>query len=80
MSDRTDDPKPNAVQLRGDIDRGATGDKAPGVDPAAAPMETDAEAGGAGPSPAEIKQARQAEHRPNKNPNEVEPAITPAGN
>lgn len=36
----------NLAQVRGDIDRGRTGDKVKGFDPAAAPLETDAEAGG----------------------------------
>ena len=35
-----------AAQDRGDIQKGLTGDKVPGFDPAAAPMETDAEAAG----------------------------------
>lgn len=34
------------ARARGAIQRGETGDKVPGFDPAAAPMETDAEAGG----------------------------------
>lgn len=34
-------------QLRADIDAGRTGDKIPFPDPAAAPLATDAEAGGA---------------------------------
>lgn len=34
------------AQVRGDIQKGMTGDKVPGFDPAAAPMETDAEAAG----------------------------------
>lgn len=36
-----------AARIRGDIQQGRTGDKAPGFDPAMAPLETDAEAGGA---------------------------------
>jgi len=55
--------KPTSAQLRGDIDSGKTGDKTPGFDPAAAPMETDAEAGGAPPTPVEIAQARAQEGR-----------------
>jgi len=35
-----------AAQDRGDIQKGLTGDKVPGFDPAAAPLETDAEAAG----------------------------------
>lgn len=38
--------RPTAAQMRADIDKGATGDKKPGFDPSAAPMETDAEAAG----------------------------------
>jgi hypothetical protein len=71
---------PNAAQLRGDIDKGRTGDKAAGVDPAAAPMETDAEAGGAPPSPPEVAQARRLERRAgDPNPNASDPAKTPDG-
>src|SRR5437763_5930776 len=40
-----------AAQLKDAIDSGRTGDKTPGFDPAAAPLGTDAEAGGAQPSP-----------------------------
>jgi hypothetical protein len=35
----------NEAEVRGEIDAGLHGDKKPGFDPAAAPMETDAEAG-----------------------------------
>lgn len=38
--------KSSGARARGAIQRGETGDKVPGFDPAAAPMETDAEAGG----------------------------------
>lgn len=37
----------NAAQLRDRIDRGETGSKVPASDPAAAPLGTDEEAGGA---------------------------------
>ncbi len=40
------DAKPTVEQLRNDIDRGRTGDKVEGVDPAAAPLGTDEEAAG----------------------------------
>lgn len=71
---------PNAAQLRGDIDRGRTGDKAAGIDPAAAPMETDAEAGGAPPSAAEIEQARRLERRDgDPSPNASDASKTPDG-
>lgn len=42
---------------RGDIQAGATRDKTPGFDPAAAPQETDAEAAGT-PSPASPREQR----------------------
>jgi hypothetical protein len=71
---------PNAAQLRGDIDRGRTGDKAAGTDPAAAPMETDAEAGGAPPSAKEVEQARRLERRDGEaHPNASDPTKTPDG-
>lgn len=60
------DSKPPPVdRLRSDIDRGVTGEKNPWPDPAAAPLGTDAEAGGDPPS----AQQREAElrsrpHRP----------------
>lgn len=39
-------PARQAAQTRGRIQKGLDGDKVPGFDPAAAPLETDAEAGG----------------------------------
>lgn len=62
MSDKDQHSPSTAAQVRGDIQRGMTGDKRPGIDPAAAPMETDAEAGGLPPTPEEIELAR-ADHR-----------------
>jgi hypothetical protein len=71
---------PTSAQLRHDIDRGATGDKTPGVDPAAAPLGTDEEAGGAAPTPAEIAHARNAERRDVKRgANAAAPELTPDG-
>jgi hypothetical protein len=55
------DAPPNAAQLKADINAGATADKVPGFDPAAAPLGTDEEAGGAGPTAIEVAQARRAE-------------------
>ena len=43
-----------ADDLRVDIDRGVTGDKIPGSDPAAAPLGTDAEAAGTPPTRREV--------------------------
>lgn len=72
--------KPTAAQLRGDINSGKTGDKTPGFDPAAAPMETDAEAGGSPPTPEEVAQARAHERRGIKGQrNEAAPEKTPDG-
>lgn len=55
---------PTSDQLRHDIDSGGTGDKVAASDPAAAPLGTDAEAGGAPPTVAEramaAKQPRQS--------------------
>ena len=45
------------VRLRDRIDRGETGDKAAFPDPAAAPLGTDAEAGGRPPTTAEVRTA-----------------------
>lgn len=52
---------PNADQLRAAIDSGKTGDKVAFPDPAAAPLGTDAEAGGAPPAAGELHQAYTAE-------------------
>lgn len=53
----------NSAQLRGDIDAGRTGDKSPGSDPAAAPLGTDEEAAGSGPTRQEIIEASLNERR-----------------
>jgi hypothetical protein len=53
----------NVSRLRADIDSGKTGDKTPGLDPAAAPLGTDDEAAGT-PVPDEIaEQVRARETR-----------------
>ena len=54
MPSRAHDSTPNAPQIRGDIQRGLTGDKRPGFDPAMAPLETDSEAGGVPLSPEQV--------------------------
>lgn len=56
-----DDDAPNADMLRDDIDRGKTGDKVNVSDPAAAPLGTDAEAGGNPPTREQLKRARRQE-------------------
>jgi hypothetical protein len=48
-------------QLRHDIDRGLTGDKIPALDPAAAPLGTDDEASGQGPTPSQVGDSRRIE-------------------
>ena len=53
----------NAAQIRGDIQRGLTGDKRPGFDPATAPLETDSEAGGAPLSSEQTEMALRQEKR-----------------
>jgi hypothetical protein len=52
---------PTIDQLRGDIDRGRTGDKVKVSDPAAAPLGTDDEAAGTPPSGEAVRQAREYE-------------------
>lgn len=54
MAARADSAPKTVDSLRRDIDRGVTGDKVPGNDPAAAPLGTDDEAAGAPPTRREI--------------------------
>lgn len=65
--DPRSDPK-TADRLRKDIDRGRTGDKTAYPDPAAAPLGTDAEAGGHPPTDEELRMARKAEMRRKDSP------------
>lgn len=58
--------KQTASNVRGDIQLGLSGDKKPGFDPAAAPLETDAEAGGAPMDDEQVQIARQTQRYPNK--------------
>ena len=57
---------PTTEQIRDDIDSGATGEKVGFPDPAAAPLGTDAEAGGHPPTVAERAMEARAstEHHP----------------
>ncbi len=55
------DAKPTVEQLRNDIDRGRTGDKVEGADPAAAPLGTDEEAAGTPVSRGDLARTRQRE-------------------
>lgn len=57
-------PEPvRAAQIRGDIQKGLSGDKQTGFDPAAAPLETDAEAAGTPLSQEEIRISRDTQAR-----------------
>ncbi len=56
--------KDNPANIRGDIQAGLTGDKKPGFDPAAAPLETDSEAGGAPLEPEHVRMARGSQADP----------------
>jgi hypothetical protein len=62
-----------STRLKALIDSGALGDKAPGFDPAAAPLGVDDEAGGARPNP-EIPPERA-----DGSPNAVTPELAPHG-
>lgn len=54
-------PAATVAQLRGDIDRGRTGDKVSAPDPALSPLGTDDEAAGTPPGPRAIDMARREE-------------------
>ena len=56
----------NVTELRARIDAGRTGDKTPGVDPAAAPLGTDEEAAGTPPDPAAVATVLEDETRQGK--------------
>lgn len=69
----------NVSQLRRDIDKGKTGDKVAGTDPAAAPLGTDDEAAGTSPV-VEGATARPGRDRhPDPAPNAANPEQTPDG-
>jgi hypothetical protein len=68
--------------LRQAIDSGKTADKVPGLDPAAAPLGTDAEAGGATASPDLIAADAHLESQappPRSAPNAANPELAPDG-
>lgn len=60
MSETTGRPK-TFEEVRGRIDRGETGDKVAAEDPAAAPLGTDAEAGGVPTPAADVGRSFEAE-------------------
>lgn len=69
-----------AAQLKDDINSGRTGDKVGGFDPAAAPLGTDDEAGGASLSPEALALARRQERASggdSANANAAEPRLQP---
>ncbi len=72
---------PTTAELKGDIDSGRTGDKVGGVDPAAAPLGTDAEAAGTPAAGGEVAVARRQERtaKPSANRNAAEPELAPDG-
>jgi hypothetical protein len=77
-----DDPSATPANLRQAIDSGKTADKVPGLDPAAAPLGTDAEAGGAAASPDLIAADARLESQappPRSAPNAANPELTPDG-
>lgn len=59
MNARNDNP----AQIRGDIQKGRSGDKRHGFDPAMAPLETDSEAGGVPLTPKQIAISRETQAR-----------------
>jgi len=68
--------------VRGDIQSGLTGDKVAGFDPAAAPLETDQEAGGVCLDPEWVERTRESERagRPNSaHANAATPELQPDG-
>jgi len=68
--------------VRGDIQAGLTGDKVAGFDPAAAPLETDQEAGGVCLDPEWVERTRESERagRPNSaHANGATPELQPDG-
>lgn len=71
-----------SAQLKGDIECGRTGDKVEGFDPAAAPLGTDDEAGGASYDPRLVEQARLDERKgrsPDPRPHASTPELQPNG-
>lgn len=54
-------PADNWAQVRDRIDRGETGDKIPAEDPAASPLGTDAEAGGAGTGADDVRASMESQ-------------------
>jgi hypothetical protein len=70
------------AQLKGDIDRGRTGDKVGGFDPGAAPLGTDEEAGGAVIDPVVVELDRRSQASSGLNSrraNAADPSLAPTG-
>lgn len=73
MPDPQEKPANNPAQVRGGISRGQAG-KRPGIDPAAAPLETDSEAGGAGLSEEEVAISRASQREATPRAGSQDPA------
>ncbi len=63
MADQRDGAGTNPAEVRGNIQKGRTGDKIEGFDPAASPLETDSEAGGQPLSPEQVEMANARAER-----------------
>jgi hypothetical protein len=61
MEQPPDSDRPTVLQLKGDIDSGATGDKIGVFDPGLSPLGTDEEAAGTPPQPHQVAMARRFE-------------------
>lgn len=61
MEKPPDSDSSNVLQLKGDIDSGATGDKIGVFDPGLSPLGTDDEAAGTSPTPERVAMARRFE-------------------
>ena len=79
MIKRPSKTHPTTDQLRNVIDRGEAADKVNASDPAAAPLGTDAEAGGQAPAGPEISTAIAEETRPASRRTHLPSALVPLG-
>ncbi|HVW45027.1 MAG TPA: hypothetical protein VHC18_27135 [Amycolatopsis sp.] len=66
---------PTSDQQRAAIDSGEAGDKVAFADPAAAPLGTDAEAGGHPPTAQELRMEQPAFTEPAARPRDLSPAV-----
>jgi hypothetical protein len=82
MSPEREPDANNPAQVKGDINASRSGDKRPGFDPAAAPLETDSEAGGTSLSSDQVATARKTQRQNARLPEDVSygSAMRPVGN